>query len=37
MVSELCESEHAGKTKIPRTSQGSEFSYVSPPVLDQNN
>lgn len=37
MVSELCESECTGKNKIPRTSQGSELSYVSPPVLDQNN
>lgn len=37
MVPELCVSEHAGKSKIPRTSQGSEFSYASPPVLDQNN
>lgn len=35
MLSELRESEHAGKTKIPRrTSQGSELPCISPTLVD---
>lgn len=35
MLSEPCESEHAGKNKIPRrTSQGSELPYTSPMLVD---